>query len=122
VRALTLAIAVALTACTHVAPPPPCADCQVDPVPGYTEDPVADGLGTLPGYACRSLRANGCAEGFRDVRTNRTCFQRLTSHAEIVTVPYECVASAKSEGAVRKCGTRETLRFRCRMPSVDDPN
>ena len=117
--------AVFLPACPHQEIFPWCNDPAnpCPPVsPDYPESAVDDGVGTLAGYACRSLRANGCAEGYRDVRTKRTCFQRLQTSASRVVIPYECVAGARSADAVRDCGTKATLRFRCRMPSVDDPS
>lgn len=89
--------------------------------PNYPEDDAVDGASSPGGRACRALRAWGCAEGYRDARTKRTCFQRITHEAELMKIPYECVAGARSADAVRGCGTKDTLRFRCRMPSVDDP-
>lgn len=126
-RGFIISIAVAalalLPACPHQESLPWCRDATACPPldPHYSEDDVADGIGKPGGDACRSLRARGCAEGYVDGRTRRTCFQRLERESQLVRIPYECVAMAKSADDVRACGTKDTLRFRCRMPSISDP-
>lgn len=85
--------------------------------PNYPESD-ADGLGSQGGRACRSLRASGCSEGYRDPRTGRTCFQRLESAAQIAKVPYQCLIDARTPDQVRSCGTKDTLRYRCRQPAL----
>ncbi len=86
--------------------------------PNYPEDPVGDAPASPGGRACRALRAAGCAEGFKDSRTGKTCYQRLESEATIAKVPYACLGDAKTPEAVRACGTKDTLRYRCRMPTA----
>jgi hypothetical protein len=121
VRSIAIALLV-LTGCAARPEPPQPVPIPPTPIPGtYVEDQLLDGLGTPAGTACRSLRAAHCAEGFRDGRTKHTCFQRLEHHAEIAIIPYRCIADAKTPDAIRACGTPQTLRFRCVMPSVDDP-
>jgi hypothetical protein len=101
-----------------------CPAQPVTPVPvpapvdgGDPQDGGADtdGLSSPAGKACERLRAVGCPEGDPDPRTRKTCYQRLQSEAELTTIPYECVRNAKDAEAVRSCGTKATLRFRCRM-------
>lgn len=121
-RIAVLLLGPVLLACRHVPPPQPePVPIPPAPIPSiYAEDELLDGLGTQGGTSCRALRAIGCAEGFRDARTKHTCFQRLEHEAQLVRVPYACVAAAKTADEVRRCGTKDTLRFRCAMPSVDD--
>lgn len=75
-----------------------------------------DGAMTPAGQACRALRAAGCPEGGPDPRTSRTCYQRVASEAELAVVPYDCLIAAKTAAAVRACGTKDTIRFRCGAP------
>lgn len=97
-------------------PAHPCAPYD----PNYPEDAIADGNGSPNGRACRALRAAGCAEGFKDPRTAKTCYQRIESEGQLAKIPAECVAGSKTPDAVRACGTKDTIRFRCRMPAVGD--
>jgi len=116
-RLLVIA-AIFLTACVHRAEPP-VAPLVIPVDPTYAEEPVVDGLGSPAGNACRNLRNLGCPEGFKDGRTGKTCYQRLEHEAELVKIPYACFASAKSRDAAQRCGTKDTLRVRCALPSVD---
>lgn len=100
---------------------PKCDDAEnpCPPVdPAYPEDPTLDGVSSQAGRACQALRASGCGEGYRDSRTGKTCFERLQNEATLVAVPYQCLIEAKNAEAIRACGTKDTLRYRCRPIAV----
>ena len=73
-----------------------------------------DGIGTEIGDACRSLRAAGCPEG-EPLRADRTCYEHLTDLSERTLIPTTCVRDAAGAAEVRRCGTKDTLRFRCEV-------
>lgn len=113
-------VALALTGCPSQTFFPTCDDPAhpCPPVePDYPETDV-DGVETQIGMACRSLRRAGCAEGYPDARTKRTCYQRVQSESAIVKVPAACLMTAQNADAVRACGTKDTLRFRCAAAKV----
>lgn len=117
-RWLVLAAAVALAGCPQAPPVAPTPACdEAHPCPP-TEDPAYvetedDGIGTIEGNACRALRNLRCPEGDRDMRTNRTCFQRQVAASRYAPAPYECILAATSQPDVRACGTKDERRFRC---------
>lgn len=122
VTALVTLAAVSLLGCPGDSLFPRCDDPKnpCPPVdPNYPES-AADGVGTPGGNACRALRSAGCAEGYRDVRTGRTCFERIEAEAQLAKVPYACLSSARTPDAVRSCGTKDTLRYRCRQPAAGE--
>lgn len=79
-----------------------------------------DGPGNPMGQACIRLREVGCPEGWPS-RSGRTCFETLTSAAELASVPSACLAGARSVDDVRACGSANTVRVRCIMPTAERP-
>ena len=114
--------AITLPACPRTTPEPPWCGDAANPCPlvdpNYPEDPSTDGVGSLEGRACRNLRRLGCSEGFRDPRTTHTCYERVRKEEQLLSAPNECVITAQTQDAVRACGTKDTLRFRCRSTSA----
>jgi len=97
------ALACGLLACWELACWPPVA--PVAPVDH-------DGLGTELGDACATLRLLRCPEG-EPLVTGQTCYEHLSSVSERVQIPATCVRDAGSLEAVRICGDKSMLRFRC---------
>jgi hypothetical protein len=84
-------------------------------VPAEAKSPDDDaGTTAQATKACHVLEAVSCPEATPDPRTAKSCVQRLTSEAKIAKVPFDCVIGAKTKEDVRGCGTKDTLRFRCR--------
>ncbi len=72
-----------------------------------------DGHGTELGSVCERLRAAGCIEGSR-LTTGASCYEHLKS-IDFVAIPTACLLAPETTTAeaVRKCGDRTELRFRC---------
>ncbi len=83
-------------------------------VPAEAKSPDDDaGTTAQATKACHVLEDVTCPEGAADARTGKTCVERLTSESKLAKVPFDCVIGAKTRDAVRGCGSKDTIRFRC---------
>jgi len=116
------AAVVLLTACPGEALFPKCDDPE-KPCPNVEPTYPAgdrDGLGTPIGRVCNQLRVAGCAEGFLNSRSKRTCWESYTAASKIADVPVACLLSATTQSEIRACGGPSDIRVRCIMPSVEN--
>lgn len=95
-----------------------CRGDDLPPKPPPYELTDRDAPDSPLGQVCVRLRHLGCPEAYPN-RRGRTCFETLSSAAELVPVPLECLRDADSVEAVRECGDANTTRVRCVMPAVD---
>lgn len=110
----------ALPACPGDTVFPRCDDPAHPCPPVEPNYPVSerDGLGTPIGNACAQLRRAGCPEGFRNVKTDRTCFETFTAASRLAAVPVDCIRSSSTQNEIRACGDSNSVRVRCELPAV----
>jgi hypothetical protein len=71
-----------------------------------------DQVGTPLGAACANLRTLACPEG-SPTELGETCFEHLTKLSATAAIPTACVTGAKTQDALRACGSDAQVRFRC---------